>query len=63
MRQKLPKPTFTAQVPFYTTAVIAWKISVKPLGGKRLGFSPVATKKYSILRDTTAFAYAEQNAP
>ena len=48
----------------YNHAVITWEnFSRNPWVGSGLGSHPVATKKYSILRDTTAFAYAEQNAP
>ena len=48
----------------YNHAVITWEnFSRNPWVGSGLGSHPVATKKYGILRDTTAFAYAEQNAP
>ena len=48
----------------YNHAVITWEnFSRNPWMGSGLGSHPVATKKYGILRDTTAFAYAEQNAP
>ena len=48
----------------YNHAVITWEnFSRNPWMGSGLGSHSVATKKYSILRDTTAFAYAEQNAP
>jgi hypothetical protein len=48
----------------YNHAVITWEnFSRHPWVGSGLGSHPVATKKYGILQDTTAFAYAEQNAP
>ncbi|MAI23038.1 MAG: hypothetical protein CL828_03185 [Crocinitomicaceae bacterium] len=48
----------------YNHAAITWEnFSRNPWIGGGLGSHPVATKKYSILRNTTAFAYAEQNAP
>ena len=47
----------------YNHAVITWEnFSRNPLAGTGLGSHANATKKYSILRETTAFAYAEQNA-
>ena len=48
----------------YNHAVITWEnFTRNPVMGTGLGSHVVATEKYSILGDTTAFAYSEQNAP
>lgn len=48
----------------YNHAVITWEnFRRNPFFGTGLGSHPEATKKYSVLRDTALFHYAEQNAP
>lgn len=48
----------------YNHAIITWEnFRRHPLTGTGLGSHAIATKKYSILGDTTAFAYSDQNAP
>ena len=48
----------------YNHAVITWEnFRRNPLFGTGLGSHAAATEKYTILRDTMLFHYAEQNAP
>ena len=48
----------------YNHAVITWEnFRRNPLFGTGLGSHAAATKKYTILRDTALYSYAEQNAP